>query len=71
VQKSKLMRQVESANQKRGPRIEEWFPEMVRNMGLSETARVLSISKGTAQLWLLKMGYVSERRVTSMVEDAS
>ena len=53
------MQRVESAHQRP---LERLLPEMVNELGLSETASELGVSKATLGYWLLKLG-INVRRV--------
>ncbi len=59
ARKTKLMQRVESAHQRP---LERLLPEMVNELGLSETASELGVSKATLGYWLLKLG-INVRRV--------
>jgi len=53
------MQRVESDHQRP---LERLLPEMVNELGLSETASELGVSKATLGYWLLKLG-INVRRV--------
>ncbi len=57
--KTKLMRRVEQEHQRP---LERLLPEMVNEIGLSNTAEALGVSKATLGYWLLKLG-INVRRV--------
>ena len=57
--KTKLMQRVESDHQRP---LERLLPELVNELGLSETASELGVSKATLGYWLLKLG-INVRRV--------
>ncbi|MQF69067.1 hypothetical protein FIM12_01840 [SAR202 cluster bacterium AD-804-J14_MRT_500m] len=59
VRKTKLMKRVEADHQRP---LERLLPEMVNEIGLSETAAALDVSKATLGYWLLKLG-INVRRV--------
>ena len=59
ARKTKLMQRVESAHQRP---LERLLPEMVNELGLSEIASELGVSKATLGYWLLKLG-INVRRV--------
>ena len=59
ARKTKLMKRVETDHQRD---LERLLPEMVNELGLSETAEELRVSKATLGYWLLKLG-INVRRV--------
>ena len=59
ARKTKLMKRVEEDHQRD---LERLLPEMVNELGLSETAEELNVSKATLGYWLLKLG-INVRRV--------
>ena len=59
TRKTKLMKRVEDEHQRP---LERLLPEMVNELGLSETASELGVSKATLGYWLLKLG-INVRRV--------
>lgn len=59
ARKTKLMRRVEQEHKQP---LERLLPEMVNEVGLSETATALGVSKATLGYWLLKLG-INVRRV--------
>ena len=59
ARKTKLMKRVETDHQRA---LERLLPEMVNELGLSETAEELRVSKATLGYWLLKLG-INVRRV--------
>ncbi|MCZ6536248.1 MAG: hypothetical protein V3U95_04070 [Dehalococcoidia bacterium] len=59
ARKTKLMQRVESDHQRP---LERLLPELVNELGLSETASELGVSKATLGYWLLKLG-INVRRV--------
>ncbi len=59
ARKTKLMARVEDEHQRP---LERLLPEMVNEIGLSNTAEKLGVSKATLGYWLLKLG-INVRRV--------
>lgn len=59
ARKTKLMKRVEDQYQRS---LERLLPELVNEIGLSETASELNVSKATLGYWLLKLG-INVRRV--------
>lgn len=59
ARKTKLMQRVEYDHQRP---LERLLPELVNELGLSETAEKLDVSKATLGYWLLKLG-IDVRRV--------
>ena len=59
ARKTKLMKRVEDAYQRD---LEKLLPEKVNELGLSDTAAELGVSKATLGYWLLKLG-IEVRRV--------
>ena len=59
ARKTKLMARVEQQFQRP---LERLLPEKVNEVGLSETAQELGVSKATLGYWLLKLG-INVRRV--------
>ena len=59
ARKTKLMKRFETDHQRD---LERLLPEMVNELGLSETAEELRVSKATLGYWLLKLG-INVRRV--------
>ncbi len=59
AKKTKLMLRVEEQHQRP---LERLLPEMVNELGLSDTAAELGVSKATLGYWLLKLG-INVRRV--------
>ena len=59
ARKTKLMKRVEDNYQRS---LERLLPEMVNEIGLSDTAAELDVSKATLGYWLLKLG-INVRRV--------
>ena len=59
ARKTKLMQRVENDHQRS---LERLLPEMVNEIGLSDTASELGVSKATLGYWLLKLG-INVRRV--------
>ena len=59
ARKTKLMKRVEDQYQRS---LERLLPELVNEIGLSETAAALDVSKATLGYWLLKLG-INVRRV--------
>ena len=59
ARKTKLMKRVEDQYQRS---LERLLPELVNELGLSETATELNVSKATLGYWLLKLG-INVRRV--------
>jgi G:T-mismatch repair DNA endonuclease (very short patch repair protein) len=59
LRRSKLMRRVESEY---GRSLEDLLPEMINEIGFSETAEQILVNKATLGYWLLKLG-INVRRV--------
>ena len=59
ARKTKLMKRVEDQYQRS---LERLLPELVNEIGLSETASELNVCKATLGYWLLKLG-INVRRV--------
>jgi len=59
ARKTKMMQRVEREHQRP---LERLLPEMVNEIGLSETAKELGVSKATISYWMLKLG-INVRRV--------
>jgi len=58
ARKTKLMKRVEDNYQRS---LERLLPEMVNEIGLSDTAAELDVSKATLGYWLLKLGINVQR----------
>lgn len=56
--KTKLMRQVEDQT---GQPLERLLPNMINEIGMTQAAQELGISKATIGYWMLKMGIHVER----------
>jgi transcriptional regulator with PAS, ATPase and Fis domain len=58
VRKTRLMQRVE---QEQGRLLENLLPERINDVGLTDTAQELGISKATLGYWLLKMNIQVKR----------
>ena len=56
--KTKLMRQVED---RMGQPLERLLPRLINDIGLTEAAQEMGVSKATIGYWMLKMGIHVER----------
>lgn len=56
--KTKLMRQIEDQT---GQPLERLLPTMINEIGMTQAAQELGISKATIGYWMLKMGIHVER----------
>jgi len=64
MSKSKLMREVEA---KIGQPLEEALPRLYEEGGIAHICRVLGIKRTTAFYWLLRFGFVVDRKLRRRV----